>query len=272
MSSRMSDQKYLLRDQYKDSTKLAARAYLHERFRTNEHGWMRWAFDQLKLASEATVLELGCGPGALWVENRARIPATWKVVLSDLSAGMVEEAQRSLGALQGRFEFMVVDTQALPFQDASFDAVIANHMLYHVTDISGALSEVRRVLRPRATLYAGTNGRQHMRELGELARTFDRSITCASGESSFSLENGAAQLDEWFEDTELRRYEDSLAVTEAYPLVAYILSSVGNAHSLLAGDRSGELAAFVERQLSVRGVIHITKDVGLFVALRGSGS
>ena len=272
MISRMSDQQYLVRDQYKDATKLRARIQLHEHFSTNKHGWMPWVFDQLQLASGARVLELGCGPGTLWTENRARIPADWKVVLSDLSPGMLQRAQRSLGALRRGLEFMVVDIQALPFGDASFDAVIANHMLYHVPNISGALSEVRRVLRPGAVFYAATNGRRHMRELGELARTFDHGITCASREYSFSLENGAAQLDEWFEDTELRRYEDSLAVTEAYPLVAYILSSVGNAHSLLAGDGSGELAAFVERQLSVGGVIHITKDVGLFVALRGLGS
>jgi len=272
MIPRMSDQQYLVRDQYKDATKLRARIQLHEHFSTNKDGWMPWVFDQLELASGARVLELGCGPGTLWAENRARIPGTWKVLLSDLSAGMVEEAQRSLGALQGQFEFMVADTQALPLADASFDAVIANHVLYHVPNISGALSEVRRVLRRRATFYAATNGHRHMRELGELTRSFDRSITCASGEYSFSLENGAAQLSEWFEDTELRRYEDSLAVTEADPLVAYILSSVGKAPNLCAGDRSAELATFVERQLSARGVIRITKDVGLFVAVTGSAS
>jgi ubiquinone/menaquinone biosynthesis C-methylase UbiE len=272
MTSRMADREYLLTDQYKDATKLEARARLHERFRTNQYGWMRWAFDQLELASEAKILELGCGPAVMWAENRARIPAGWKVVLSDLSAGMVEEAQRSLGALRGRFEFMVVDIQALPFEDASFDAVIANHMLYHVLNLSRAFSEVRRVLRPGATFYAATNGRRHMQEVGELARTFDRRLNCASGEYSFSLENGATQLGEWFEETELRRYEDSLAVTEAYPLAAYILSSLGDAHNLLTGDRSAELVASVERELSVRGVFHITKDVGLFVALRSSGS
>lgn len=242
---------------------------LHERFSTNHYGWMRWAFDQLELASEARVLEPGCGSAAMWAKNHARIPAGWRVVLSDLSPGMVAEAQRSLGALRRRFGFMVVDIQALPFGDACFDAVIAHHMLCHVPNIGVALSEVRRVLRPGATLYAATNGQRHMRELGELAKAFHRGMTCASGEYSFSLENGAAQLGEWFEDTELRRYEDSLAVTEADPLVAYILSSLGDAPSLVAGDRSGELAAHLRRQLSVRGVIHITKDVGLFVSLRG---
>ncbi len=266
MKSRTSDQGYLLSDQYKDSTKLGARADLHERFRTNEYGWMRWAFDQLDLASEATILELGCGTGALWAENHARILDGWKVVLSDLSRGMVEEARRSLGGLKRRVQFMVVDIQALPFGEASFDTVIANHMLYHVPDIGRALSEVRRVLRPGAAFYAATNGRQHMRELGELARTFDPGITCASGEYSFGLENGAAQLGEWFEDTRLYRYEDSLVVTEADALVAYVLSSVGDTGDLLADGRSGEFAAFVERQLASGGAIHITKDVGLFVA------
>jgi SAM-dependent methyltransferase len=271
MTSLMSDQKYLLREQYRDPTKLGARARLHERFSTNKYGWMLWALDQLDLPSEARVLELGCGPGALWAENRTRIPGGWSVVLADLSAGMLEQAQRALGDLRRRFQFMVVDMQELPFEDASFDGVIANHMLYHVPDVPTALSESCRVLRPEATLYAATNGERHMGELGELARTFDCGLTCASGEYSFSLENGAEQLGEWFEDIELCRYDDSLLVTEAEPLVAYILSSVGNADSVLVGEKLDELIEFVERELAEKGAIRIGKDVGLFKAQRGTG-
>jgi SAM-dependent methyltransferase len=271
MTSLMSDQEYLLRDQYGDATKLGARARLHERFSSNKYGWMLWAFDQLDLPPEARVLELGCGPGALWVENRTRIPGGWRVVLADLSAGMMEEAQRALGALRGRFQFLVADVQALPFGDASFDGVIANHMLYHVPDVPRALSESRRVLRPGATFYAATNGERHMGELDELARTFDCGLMGPSGEYSFSLETGAEQLGEWFDHVELYRYEDSLLVTEAEPLVAYILSLVGNAQSLLAGEKVDELTTFVERELADKGAIRIGKDTGLFTAHRGTG-
>jgi SAM-dependent methyltransferase len=266
MKSRMADQEYLLTEQYRDASKLDARVRLHERFSTNEYGWPRWAFDRLELRSGGRLLELGCGPGALWAENADRVPRAWEVVLSDLSAGMIDEARRALGDAVGRFRFMVLDIQALPFGDASLDGVIANHMLYHVPDISRALSEVRRVLKPGGRFYAATNGRRHMRELGELARTFDGGIACASGGYSFGLENGAAQLGEWFDDTQLYRYEDSLVVTEADPLVAYVLSSVGNADRLFLDDRSGEFTAFVERRLASRGAISITKEVGLFVA------
>lgn len=44
-------------------------------------------------------------------------------------------------------EVMTADLQAMPFEDASFDLVIANHVLEHVADDRAALAEIRRVLR-----------------------------------------------------------------------------------------------------------------------------
>ena len=40
-----------------------------------------------------------------------------------------------------------IDIQDIPFPDHCFDVVIANHMLYHVPDLTKAISEVHRVLR-----------------------------------------------------------------------------------------------------------------------------
>jgi SAM-dependent methyltransferase len=44
-------------------------------------------------------------------------------------------------------EVTMADLQAMPFDDASFDLVIANHVLEHVDDDRAALAEIRRVLR-----------------------------------------------------------------------------------------------------------------------------
>jgi SAM-dependent methyltransferase len=180
---------------------------------------------------------------------------------------MIQEARHALEELEEWFRFLVLDAQVLPFDEGFFDTVIANHMLYHVLDLGRALSEVRRVLKPGGRFYAATNGEGHLREMGDLVRVFDPGIDFGPEEYSFGLENGAAQLEQWFEDVELYRYEDSLVVTEADPLVAYVLSCFCNTDTLLAGGRSGGFAAFVERQLATSGAIHITKDVGLFVAL-----
>jgi len=125
--SKLSDQKYLLTEQYKNASNLNARFQLHERFSTNKYGWHRWVFDQLHLPPSCRILELGCGPGYLWLKNNDRIPDGWEITLSDFSPGMLQEAQQNLSPSDHPFTFEVIDAQSIPFADESFDAIIANH-------------------------------------------------------------------------------------------------------------------------------------------------
>lgn len=269
--SKFSDPKYLMTQQYQNASNLSARQQLHDRFSTNKYGWHLWVFDQFNLSPESRILELGCGTGALWSQNAHRIPDDWSITLSDLSLGMLQDAQRNLHTSQRRFRFAAVDAQSIPFEDKSFDAVIANHMLYHVPDINKALSEIQRILKPNGRFYAATNGRDHMRELGELVRRFDPSIGFKAFDRPFSLESGFVQLSRWFSKVNLKRYEDSLAVTEVEPLVAYVLSSMSKAKSVLVGDKLAEFINFMEQELTLHGAINITKDVGIFEACREEG-
>src|SRR6266545_1500464 len=236
--SKIADQTYLLNDQYRNATNLNARIQLHERFSTNTYGWHRWVFDQIKIAPRSRILELGCGPGRLWLQNIERIPADGEITLSDFSPGMLEETRRNLAGSGRPFSFEVIDAQSIPFADASFDAVIANHMLYYVPDRAKALGEIRRVLRSGGYLYASTVGAAHLREMGELAEQFDPRLVPWVGArptDSFRLENGAEQLAPYFAEVALHRYEDALIVTEAEPLVAFIASE--DADKVLVGNR-----------------------------------
>ncbi len=256
--SRIADQEYLLNKQYRNSSNLQARIDLHARFSTNTYGWFRWIFDHLQLPSQAYVLELGCGPGLLWRENLGRIPAGWDITLSDFSPGMLQQARDNLHDAGRPFTFTVVDAQDIPFADDSFDAVIANHMLYHVPDRPRAFAEIRRVLRPNGRLYAATNGEAHLQELEVLLAKdrFDFS------HAPFDLENGHAQLAPWFPSIALHRYDDALVVPEAEPLIAYLLSM--RAASDLDDAERTSIAKRVERELAAQGVIRITKDSGIF--------
>ena len=175
----LADRGYLRDDQYRDSSNLRARQGLHTRFSTNPYPWQRWVFDHLlcpntrragvpagpSLPQEAAIRELGCGPGWLWRENAERIPSGWRVLLSDLSSGMVHDAQASLAPRCSARAYAVADAQSLPFAAGAFDAVIANHRLYHVPDLPRALAEIARVLKPGGRLFAATNGAGHMAEV-----------------------------------------------------------------------------------------------------------
>lgn len=254
--------------QYRDSTNLDARIRLHRLYSTNTRGWYPWVIDQLVLSGGMRILELGCGPGALWQGNTGRLPVQTSLFLTDYSIGMVQAAQRNL--LDPRFSFSVVDAQFIPFPDASFDAVMANHMLYHIPDRDQALVEIRRVLKPGGRLYAATNGMRHMAELDDLvqrlAPQFTISSVLSSFAASFTLENGIDQLNRHFERVRLSRYPDALHITHASPLVDYVLSMSANARR---GALPGEIEAFtrrVEEELALNGVIRISKDSGMFIA------
>jgi hypothetical protein len=80
-----TDRSFLLERQYRTAQNLNARIELHERFSTNPEPFPRWVFDRLRLPSEADILEVGCGNGNLWAANRGRIPAGWRLTLTDIS-------------------------------------------------------------------------------------------------------------------------------------------------------------------------------------------
>jgi ubiquinone/menaquinone biosynthesis C-methylase UbiE len=265
--SKFTDQQYLKTDQYKDSSNLDARAVIHQRFSTNQYGWFRWVFDiLLKLPENARILELGCGHGLLWKENADRLPTGWNITLSDLSPGMLDAAWRNLVVTGRAFQFKEIDAQSIPFEDEAFDAVIANHMLYHVPDRPGAISEMKRVLKMGGRLIATTVGENHMKEMnGWLTRVSGGQL---SGMYSlpYTLENGGEQLEEFFSSVSLSRYQDSLEVTEVDPVIAYIRSGI--AASDLLEEELGRVRHGLEMELQEKGRIFISKDSGLFEAIK----
>lgn len=261
MTNKLQDPNYLLTDQYKDDANLNARIRIHELFSANKYGFHRWAFDHLKLAPNSKILELGCGPGQLWLKNLDRIPEGVDITLTDFSPGMIEAAQRNLG---DRFHFQVVDAQQIPFEDNTFDSIIANYMLYHVPDRLRALQEIRRVLKSSGRFYAATLGRDHMKEIGELVHAFDPNLPALGGQTvePFTLENGQEQIEQFFSNVNLYLFEDALEITEPEPLVSYILS--GLTTSELNDGRLDALRTHVQKALDAHNPFHVTKVSGVF--------
>lgn len=252
--------------QYKNAANINIRIELHKKYTRNPVGWFRWLYQLLEPQSSEQILELGCGNGELWRANADRIPADFHACLSDVSAGMIHDVQEALSSLPGQFTYQVFDCHQIPEADAAFDKVIANHVLFYLKNLDYALEEVKRILKPSGTFYCTTYGREHMKEISQLVKEFDSRITLSevSLYDVFGLENGQEILSRHFDQAELVRYEDHLEVTEAGPLMEYILSCHGNQQEYL-GDRYPEFREFLEKKIQKKGYVTITKQAGAFV-------
>jgi ubiquinone/menaquinone biosynthesis C-methylase UbiE len=103
-------------------------------------GFVDDLLDAARVGAGMQVLDLACGPGL--VAGAARLHGAMPTGL-DFAAAMIGLAR----ATHPEIRFEEGDAEALPFADASFDAVVSNFGIHHVPDPVRALSEARRISR-----------------------------------------------------------------------------------------------------------------------------
>lgn len=252
-------------EQYKNSNNLNIRITLHDQFSTNKTGWFNWLFKQIDFSKVNRLLEIGCGNGKLW-ENRNIDLRNREIFLSDISEGMVHEVRKKLGK---DYNCIVTDCQAIPFKDGYFDAVIANHVLFYIQNLEKGLSEICRVLKDNGIFYCSTYGKEHMKEITELVKSFDSSVELSQNRlfEIFGIENGEKILKKYFKSVQFIPYEDSLIVDKAQPLVDYIMSCHGNQNEKL-GPKIFKFKEYVESIILKKKSIKISKQAGLFICTK----
>ena len=112
-------------------------------------------FERLGLSAGDRLLDLGCGTGRHSFEALKRGAS---VVALDLSLDDLRQAGSWMAAIKEAGEcdrqgvLVRGDALRLPFEDASFDHVIASEVLEHIADDGRAIAEIARVLRPGGRL------------------------------------------------------------------------------------------------------------------------
>ena len=78
-----------LKNQYQNASNISSRISLHSLYAQNPKGWFPWIYEQCQICSGMKVLEVGCGDGTLWVQNKKLIPENVEITLSDVSEGIM---------------------------------------------------------------------------------------------------------------------------------------------------------------------------------------
>ena len=247
-----------VKEQYANASNLNTRISIHQKYSTNKMGFGNWIFSNYKITEGMKVLELGCGTGDMWKGHEDLMSKCSKIIFSDFSEGMLENAKANIGS-NVNIEYQIIDIQDIPFEDESFDVVIANMMLYHVPDMKRGLSEVRRVLKTGGAFYCATFGEYGIIEY--LSKTLSAYGVEDNVNKNFTLQNGKELLAPFFSNVQRLNYEDSLAVTDIDDLVEYIYSL--SSMTTLSTVPKKEIHDLLTKQM-VDGVLSVPKEYGMF--------
>jgi SAM-dependent methyltransferase len=268
-SEKLTRREYLS-EQYKTKDNLQIRIQTHERFSQPNVAFHDWILDHAVWSGRETVLDVGCGSG-MYIEPASE--RCLRYIAGDLSHGMLRGIAAPLP------DKVNLDAESLPFQDASIDVVLANHMLYHVRILAAAVEDISRILRAGGTLIAATNSQTYMPELSELRLHLAHKLGVDGSDLEaetnevvfgFSLENGRRLLEPSFSHIERFDLPGALVFTESEPLIDYLGSMRGRFESLLPPDTSWKevadiLRAEIDRKIALDGAYRVSKLAGVFV-------
>lgn len=264
----LEDEKELLQ-QYMDSSNLDASIKLQDRFSSNRHGWYKWTFNNIKLDKKYKVLEIGCGNGALWSKNINLLDKDISITLTDVCEEMINSAKKSLSNYSDIFDFQIVDPYNIPFENESFDLVIANHILFYMKDVDKVLNEIKRVLKIGGYFYSSTIDSKNMKELESLVKGFNSNIKISEEKisSNFGLENGEGILSKHFCQIKKYLYEDKLVINDAKGILEYIYSIPGNIIELI-DTKKKDFEKYIDSNINKQGNIYITNNQVLFESIK----
>ena len=279
---RLTTQKEEILKQYKESQNLQARINIHE-YSTSSVKWFDWIFVKLDLKPGMRILEIGCGTALLWTSVCDRLPEDLYIYLTDYSPGMIQQAQKNIAEHEAyfkrkniHFEYAVKDAndfsvkdwvgEKLSKEEGGFDRVIANHMLYHVSDKQrpNLLQYCSKLLSMNGMFAASTIGKTHLQQLYELINRFDEKMHMPDWMSEgFELENGEAQLTPWFKNVTVEEQKNDLMVPDPEAVYQYLCSLPGELKSKIETQEKA-FRTYLEGQISPEHPFFIHKSTGVF--------
>ncbi len=119
----------------------------------------------VRLEAGESVLDVGCGTGALALAAKRHVGSTGSVYGVDASPEMIARATKKAAKARVEATFQTALAESLPFPDGRFDVVLSTVVLHHLPKKvrEQSVREMRRVLKPRGRVlvvdFAGASAK-----------------------------------------------------------------------------------------------------------------
>lgn len=267
---------------YGDGSGLDLKWLVMRQYRTTTESFEDWLIQHLPLGQKTRVLDAGAGSGRFAIPLAQRLrDADGSVVALDVLPEVMGPITAAARADSLPIETVIGDAAAPPVDAASFDIVLAAHMLYHFADFEAGVRALAGCLRPGGTFVATTNAAAGMPELYELhgatMRALDLPFVEKAPDARFAVENGAGLLSGIFDEVEVQTYDGGFTATSADPIFSYYAGT-----DLYRGPMRDDRLDWQRRLLipptfvhlaqqrveAANGRLLIRKDVGAFLCRR----
>ncbi|MBS4198562.1 methyltransferase domain-containing protein [Bacillus sp. FJAT-49732] len=225
-----STDKDSIRSIYRTGQNLEWKYDVMNKYAIHEQSFEEWAIKKLQLVGNEKILDVGAGNGRFSLPIAAKLKNNGGFIMAgDLSTGVLEESYIIANKDDLPMVHLRLDAEDLPFLSNEFDVVMANHMLYHVSNISNTLTEIRRVLKSRGIFLATTNSEKgmpelfslHLQTMRELGIGFDHS----KNHLTFSMENGEHMLRSFFNKVDKHSFDAGFEVDDPEPVLQYYMAT-----------------------------------------------
>lgn len=277
---KLTSQKEEVIKQYIKSDNLEKRINIHE-YSTSDVNWYDYLIDKCDIKEGMNILDIGCGNGMLWYRERNVLPDNINIYLVDNSKAMLDAAKKLHSGEKDfynnkkiKFHYFICDAPniiELPqINSKKFHRIMANHMLFHIEDSERKtlLSVANDMLTDDGKFIASTIGKNHMKEIFELAYEYDKNVKAPEWFSrGFNLENGKEQLDKFFADIKMFYHDNNLVVPDWKAIYDYLCSLPG-IEKVMRKNKEASVK-FLKNRVTESEPFFISKSTGVFVAKKG---
>lgn len=274
---KLTSQKEEVIKQYIKSDNLEKRINIHQ-YSTSDVNWYDYLIDKCDIKEGMNILDIGCGNGMLWYRERNVLPDNTNIYLVDNSKAMLDAAKKLHSGEKDfynnkkiKFHYFICDASNIDelseINSKKFHRIMANHMLYHIEDSERKtlLSVANDMLTDDGKFIASTIGKNHMKEIFELAYEYDKNVKAPEWFSrGFNLENGKEQLDEFFSSVTMFYHDNNLMVPDWKAIYDYLCSLPGI--EKVMGKNKEASVNFLKNRVTESEPFFISKSTGVFVA------